>query len=114
MFPAGNAMERAMEYPDIKKFFADFFRSALGVTSANFVDGKSGSDMASGVTEHQEHSPFVLVAHCASGQWEVYANDFEHPLASFGERQAGCDFATDLARNRENTIVLIRELQSLR
>lgn len=103
-----------MDYSGIKKFFADFFRSAQGVASANFVEGKSGSGTPSGVTGHQEDSPFVLVAHCASGQWEVYANDFDHPLASFGERQAGCDFATDLARSRKNSIVLIRELQSLR
>jgi len=40
----------------------------------------------------------------------VYAGDFEHPLASFGERQAGCDFASDLAKNRKDSIVLIREL----
>lgn len=103
-----------MDFPVIKNFFTGFFRHLPGEASANFVDGKSIPAISVGVARHHEDCPFVLVAHGADGQWEVYAKDFEHPLASFTEKQAGCDFATDLANSRENSIVLIRDLQSLR
>jgi hypothetical protein len=46
----------------------------------------------------------VLVASRAGGQWDVYVGDFEHPLASFGERQAGCDFASDLAKTKKTRL----------
>lgn len=78
---------------------------------AYFVGSKSDSVAAAKQAGGQEGSPFVLVAHSAGGQWEVYAKDFEHPLASFDERQACCDFASNLARVRENSIVLIRDRQ---
>jgi len=52
---------------------------------------------------------FVLVAHGADGQRDVYAGDFEHPLASFDERQAGCDYASGLAKASSASIVLILE-----
>lgn len=102
-----------MDFPAIRKCLKDFFRRMPGVMPASFVDGKGDSAAAAAATRHQQDSPFVLVAHSASGQWEVYARDFEHPLASFSERQACCDFASDLAKTREDAIVLIRELRSL-
>lgn len=103
-----------MDYPTIKKCCTDFFRLIPGVTSANFVDSNGDTVVPVTAAGHQADSPFVLVAHAAGGQWEVYAKDFEHPLASFGERQAGCDFASNLAKTRENAIVLIRESQGSR
>ncbi|GEM_PF-2046025 len=106
-------MESALDSPAIKKFFTGILRLIPGVTLANFVDSKTDAVVPAGVTGHQENSPFVLVAHSAGGQWEVYAKDFEHPLAAFSERQAGCDFATNLAKTRDNAIVLIRESQTL-
>ena len=102
-----------MDYPAIKKCCTDFFRLMPGVTPANFVESNSDPAAPAAATGHQGDSPFVLVAHGARGQWEVYAKDFEHPLASFNERQAGCDFASNLAKTRENSIVLIRESQGL-
>ncbi len=100
-----------MDYLVIRKFFAAFFQYVPGMAPANFVDGKSDPTSSGGDMECQVDPPFVLVAHGADGQWEVYAKDFDHPLASFDERQAGCDFASNLAKTSENAIVLIRESQ---
>jgi hypothetical protein len=103
-------MESHMDFPAIKKFIAGFLRRMPGVAQAGFVDGGSDSAVPAAAAGYHD-CPFVLVAHSAGGQWEVYAKDFEHPLASFDERQAGCDFARNLAETGENTIVLIREQQ---
>lgn len=98
-----------MNFPVIRKCLTGFLRSMQGGKVAYFVDGKSDSVAPAKSAGCQEGSPFVLVAHSAGGQWEVYAKDFEHPLASFDERQASCDFASNLAKARENAIVLIRD-----
>lgn len=100
-----------MDYPVIRKFFTVLFHYMPGIAPANFVGSKSNHIAARTTAECPVDPPFVLVAHGAGGQWEVYAKDFEHPLASFDERQAGCDFASNLAKTRENAIVLIRESQ---
>lgn len=97
-----------MDYPTIKKCFSSLFRLIPGVMPASFVNGKADLPAPSAAAG-KDASPFVLVASRAGGQWDVYAGDFEHPLASFGERQAGCDFASDLAKSRKDSIVLIRE-----
>lgn len=98
-----------MDYPAIRKCLEGFFRLVPGVRAASFIDGTDDPAVSAVAAESREDPPFVLVAHGAGGQWEVYAKDFEHPLASFNERQAGCDFASNLAKTRENAIVLIRE-----
>ena len=110
-----------MDYPVIRKCLESFFRLIPGLKttsfidgSASFIDGASDPAVSADATASREDPPFVLVAHGASGQWEVYAKDFEHPLASFNERQAGCDFASHLAKTSENAIVLIRESQGYR
>ena len=100
-----------MDYPVLRKLLTGFFGLMPGVKPAGFVNGGSDPAAPAAATESREDPPFVLVAHGADGQWEVYAKDFEHPLASFNERQAGCDFASNLAKTRENAIVLIRESQ---
>jgi hypothetical protein len=53
--------------------------------------------------------PFVLVAHDLEGQWDVYANHFDAPLASFTQRQPACNYASKLAQAREDCLVLLRE-----
>ncbi len=103
-----------MEYPVIRKFFTALFQAVPGMAPANFVESKSDSVAPEPAMDCLVDPPFVLVAHGASGQWDVYAKDFEHPLASFNERQAGCDFASNLAKTRQNAIVLIRESQGFR
>jgi len=102
-------MESAVDFPTIKKHFSSFFSHVPGVAPASFVDGEM--DLTRAATAGVDHAdtPFVLVAHGTSGQWEVYARDFERPLASFAESQAGCDFACNLARTRKDAIVLIRD-----
>lgn len=97
-----------MDFPAIKRCFAHLFRLIPGARAASFVSDRTGIPPPE-TSVPQDASPFVLVASRASGQWDVYAGDFEHPLASFGERQAGCDFASDLAKARKDSIVLIRE-----
>jgi len=106
-----SAMESAMSFPAIRKCLAGFLRTMQVGKVAYFVDGKSDFVPPAKPARCGENSPFVLVAHSAGGQWEVYAKDFEHPLASFDERQACCDFASSLAKTRENAIVLIRDRQ---
>ena len=93
------------------KYFMIFFRHLLNVASAcGCIDRKNAAAATgSGTGLHQEDSTFVLVAHGAGGQWDVYARDFDHPIASFNERQAGCDYASDLAKTRKDSMVLIRE-----
>ncbi len=100
-----------MDFPTIRSYFSGLFRRLPGVAPTSFVDGSRNHAEAAAADGHQEGSPFVLVAHSAGGQWEVYATDFERPLASFDGRQAGCDFANSLAKNRKDAIVLIRESQ---
>ncbi len=102
-----------MNFPIIKNYLRGCLRRMPGVTPANFVDPKNTTATLAVMAGQQQDSPFVLVAHGVSGQWEVYAKDFEHPLASFDERQAGCDFASNLAKTRENAIVLIRDSPGL-
>jgi len=102
-----------MDFPAIRKYFGSFFRHLPGVMPASFVDGKSDYSSIAVVAAQQDESPFVLVAHGAGGQWEVYARDFEHPLATFGDRQSGCDYANTLAKYRKDSIILIRESRAL-
>jgi len=104
-------MERAMNFPVIRKCLAGFLRGMQGGKVAFFVDGKDEPERPVKPADGPDNSPFVLVAHSPGGQWEVYVRDFEHPLASFDERQAGCDFASNLAKARQNAIVLIRDRQ---
>lgn len=100
-----------MDYPVIRKRLKGFLQMLPGVNQVKFVDNAGDSAAPEAAIKSPEDPPFVLVAHGAGGQWEVYAGDFEHPLASFNERQAGCDFASHLAKVMKNAIVLIRESQ---
>jgi len=106
-------MKAAMDFPIIKNYLREVLRHMPGVARVNFVSSKDAQNTPAVVAGEEHESPFVLVAHGVSGQWEVYAKDFEHPLASFDERQAGCDFASNLAKTKENAIVLIRESPGL-
>ncbi len=102
-----------MNFLTIKNQFAIFVRRILGAMPACSLGDSKGDSAATGSDTdlHQEASPFVLVAHGTSGRWDVYAKDFHNSLASFDERQAACDFASDLAKTRKDAMVLIRERQ---
>ncbi|MEO5701708.1 MAG: hypothetical protein ABIS17_01695 [Casimicrobiaceae bacterium] len=85
---------------------ANVFRRIPSVTSPYRL-GHSTSD--SGVTRgdagfHRPDSPFVLVAYGAGVRWDVLAKAFDNPLASFDERQAACEYASDLAKARKDSI----------
>ncbi len=41
------------------------------------------------------------------GCWNVLANDFEEPLASFEDRQDACDYANRLAEGRQGASVVM-------
>lgn len=82
-------------------------RRAYGPDDGSIAAETAGSDAGF----QQADSPFVLVAHRASGRWDVYARAFDNPLASFNERQAACDYASDLAKTRRDSLVLIRDRQ---
>lgn len=89
---------------------AMFFRRMLSVTSAYRL-GHSTSD--SGVTRddagfHRPDSPFVLSPYGAGVRWAMFAKAFYSPLASFDERQAACEYASDLAKATKDSIVLMR------
>jgi hypothetical protein len=98
-----------MNFPVIRKCLAGFLRNMQAGKVAYFVDGKDDSVAPATPADSPDNTPFVLVAHRPGGQWEVYAKDYEHPLASFDERQACCDFACNLAKTRQNAIILIRD-----
>ena len=78
---------------------------AVGAGNSTIESAATGSDAGC----RQPDSPFVLVARRASGRWDVYAKAFDQPLASFSERQAACDYASDLAKTRQDAMVLIRD-----
>lgn len=101
-----------MDFPTIKRRFAGLLRHIPGVMPASFVDSKNSSEDALTKRSASQDCPFVLVSHASSGQWDVYSGDFDNPLASFNERQEGCDFAAHLAESRINSIVLIRDTQA--
>jgi hypothetical protein len=84
-----------------------FFRRMLSATSAQRL-GQSTS--YSGVTRgdavfHQPDCPLVLVACGAGARWDVLAKAFDNPLTSFDERPEACEYASDLAKARKNSIV---------
>lgn len=100
----------AEDFPMTRIRVVMFSRRMLSVTSAYRL-GHSTSD--SGATRgdagfHQPDSPLVLVAHGAGGKWDVHARAFDNRLAAFNERQAACEYASDLAKARKDSIVLIR------
>lgn len=105
-----------MDFTFIRQLLAGLLHRIPGIELAGFVAGSSfadvGADSASKTADPE--SPFVLVSHGAGGQWDVYSGNFECPVASFDERQAGCDFASQLAKGRMDSIVLIRDPQVTR
>jgi hypothetical protein len=98
----------------IKQMFAGLLHRIPGIEPAGFVDGNTVADAGRKLGEKADDQglPFLLVSHATSGQWDVYSGNFERPVASFDERQAGCDFASQLAKGRMDSIVLIRDSQA--
>lgn len=95
-----------MDISIIKTRFEFFFTGILGKT-ADYAAGSA----ANAPGKPQNGSPFVLVSHAAGGTWEVFAQDFDHSLATFDARQVACDYASELARTNGEMLVLIRDPQ---
>jgi len=55
--------------------------------------------------------PFVLVTRAADGKWGVFQQDYDKPLASFGDMQEACDYANERAKTQAGSMVLIGRRQ---
>jgi hypothetical protein len=60
----------------------------------------------------QKDSPFLLVEHGKDGLWHVHERRFDTSGVLFNERQDACDYASERARTKKDSMVLIREHQS--
>jgi hypothetical protein len=61
--------------------------------------------------QDQSDSPFLLVEHGKDGLWHVHERRFDTSGVLFDERQDACDYASERARTKKDSIVLLREQQ---
>ncbi len=73
----------------------------------SWIDDQRDSAASRDNRVQKKDSPFVLVACAADGRWRVFQQDFEKPLAAFDELQEACDYASELAKTRMDSMVLI-------
>jgi hypothetical protein len=59
----------------------------------------------------QKDAPFLLVEHGKDGLWHVHERRFDTSGVLFHERQDACDYASERARTKKDSLVLIREHQ---
>ena len=86
------------------------FRLALkAISTYGLIGSQSDSVVGRSNRDEQRDSPFVLVACAADGRWRVFQRDFDKPLAAFDEMQEACDYASELARSRVDSMVLIQK-----
>jgi len=64
--------------------------------------------------QNDKDSPFLLVEHGKDGLWHVHASPYDTTGVTFKARQEACDYASQLARNRKDAMVLMREQQDRR
>jgi hypothetical protein len=60
----------------------------------------------------QKDSPFLLVEHGVDGLWHVHERRFDTSGVLFNQRQEACDYASERARTRQDSMILIREHQN--
>jgi hypothetical protein len=60
----------------------------------------------------QKDSPFLLVEHGNDGLWHVHESRFDTSGILFDERQDACDYASERARTKKDSMVLLREQQT--
>lgn len=63
---------------------------------------------------NQKDSPFLLVEHGKDGLWHVHERTFDTSGILFNERQDACDYASQRARTKKDSMVLLREQQDRR
>ncbi len=66
------------------------------------------------VVSKQKESPFLLVEHGKDGLWYVLESPFNTAGISFNERQDACDYASERARTKKDSMVLLREQEERR
>jgi hypothetical protein len=77
------------------------------ISAFGLIDDQRDSVASRGNGVQKKDSPFVLVACAADGRWRVFQQDFDKPLATFDEMQEACDYASELAKTRTDSMVLI-------
>jgi hypothetical protein len=77
------------------------------ISAFGWIDHHRESAAGRGNRVQKKDSPFVLVACAADGRWRVFQQDFDKPLAEFDELQEACDYASELAKTRMDSMVLI-------
>jgi hypothetical protein len=60
----------------------------------------------------QTDSPFLLVEHGEDGLWHVHERRFDTSGVLFHERQDACDYASERARTKKDSMVLLRGHQT--
>jgi hypothetical protein len=60
----------------------------------------------------QSDSPFLLVEHGKDGLWHVHESRFDTSGVLFQERQDACDYASERAKTKKDSMVLLREQQT--
>jgi hypothetical protein len=63
---------------------------------------------------NQKDSPFLLVEHGKDGLWHVHESPYDTAGVTFKARQEACDYASERARNKKDSMVLLREQQDRR
>ena len=62
----------------------------------------------------QKESPFLLVEHGKDGLWHVHESTFDTSGILFNVRQEACDYASERARTKKDSMVLLREQEERR
>lgn len=62
----------------------------------------------------QKESPFLLVEHGKDGLWHVHERTFDTSGVLFNQRQDACDYASERARTKKDSMVLLREQEERR
>jgi hypothetical protein len=66
------------------------------------------------VVSKQNDCPFLLVEHGKDGMWRVHDRTFDTSGVLFNDRQEACDYASERARTKKDSMVLLREQQERR
>ena len=63
---------------------------------------------------YTKDSPFLIVEHGLDGLWRVHGWTFDTSGILFKERQEACDYASERARTKKDSMILLRKQQDRR
>ena len=66
------------------------------------------------MVSEQKDSPFLLVEHGRDGLCHVHERTFDTSGVLFNDRQEACDYASERARTKKDSMVLLREQEERR